>query len=270
MAMGGLYTTISPASAMTQSRLDPTSQALPLPQMSVEQGDSARVDRRDVVQISAEGRALAESAGAVPTAQGEEAEGAPARTGQAEESGAVLPGNGDGEEGAEESGAAGASSSAQDQGVLSEEELLEVDQLKQRDQEVRLHEAAHAAVGGPYAGAPQMTYATGPDGRRYAVSGEVNVDLSAVPGDPAATIEKMRVVQAAALAPAQPSSQDYRVAARAMQKAAQARMEMASQDSHEAGPALSTNPSAKEEVISRGSTGDAVTKESLKWKGAVA
>jgi len=39
------------------------------------------------------------------------------------------------------------------------------------------------------------------------------IDVAAVEGDPAATIDKMDVVKAAALAPAEPSAQDRRVAA---------------------------------------------------------
>ncbi|SDE48912.1 putative metalloprotease CJM1_0395 family protein [Desulfuromonas thiophila] len=112
---------------------------------------------------------------------------------------------------------------------LTTAELEQVRQLQQRDQEVRVHEAAHAAAGGPYAGAPTLRYETGPDGRRYAVEGAVNVDLAAVAGDPAATIEKMAVIERAALAPAQPSAQDYRVAARARRQAASARQELAEQ-----------------------------------------
>lgn len=98
---------------------------------------------------------------------------------------------------------------------LSEEERAVVDQLKARDREVRDHEEAHARVGGPYAGAPSYTYQTGPDGQQYAVGGEVPIDVSEIPGDPAATIDKMDVVKAAALAPAEPSSADRNVAAEA-------------------------------------------------------
>lgn len=88
-------------------------------------------------------------------------------------------------------------------------------ELKSRDQEVRAHEQAHASVGGQYAGAPQYDYDTGPDHRKYAVSGEVRIDVTPIPGDPKATILKMRQVRAAALAPADPSPQDLKVAAEA-------------------------------------------------------
>ena len=56
-----------------------------------------------------------------------------------------------------------------------------VRELQQSDAEVRRHEAAHAAAGGEFAGAPTFTYQTGPDGKRYAVGGEVSIDTSPVP-----------------------------------------------------------------------------------------
>ena len=102
-----------------------------------------------------------------------------------------------------------------------------VTELKARDREVRTHEQAHAAVGGQYAGSPTYSFKRGPDGQRYAVSGEVGIDTAAVPNDPEATLRKMEVVLRAALAPAEPSAQDLRVAAQAQAKAAQARVELA-------------------------------------------
>jgi hypothetical protein len=110
---------------------------------------------------------------------------------------------------------------------LSEQELKQLTELKARDREVRAHEAAHQAVGGQYAGAMSFTYQRGPDGAQYAVGGEVSIDLSPVQGDPQATIEKMRIVRAAAMAPAEPSGQDRAVAAQAMQIMLQAQSELA-------------------------------------------
>lgn len=98
-------------------------------------------------------------------------------------------------------------------GDLTDEERAVVDKLQSRDTEVRRHEEAHASVGGVYAGRPTYTYQTGPDGQRYAIGGEVRIDIAPIPDDPEATIDKMRVVKAAALAPAEPSSADRRVAA---------------------------------------------------------
>lgn len=113
---------------------------------------------------------------------------------------------------------------------LSSEESQQVAELKSRDQEVRTHEMAHVMVGGSLVrkGASYQ-YQTGPDGQRYAVGGEVSIDSSAVSGDPSATITKMQQVKRAALAPAEPSSQDRAVAAAAAQTEAAARLELLQQ-----------------------------------------
>lgn len=121
---------------------------------------------------------------------------------------------------------AGPSASANPAAGLTEEEKAVVEQLKARDREVRAHEQAHAAVGGQYASAPSYEYEVGPDGHRYAVGGEVRIDTSAVPDDPEATIEKMEIVKAAALAPAEPSAQDRKVAQLADQQRAQAQAQL--------------------------------------------
>lgn len=103
----------------------------------------------------------------------------------------------------------------EDARALSADELREVEELSARDREVRNHEAAHALVGGQYAGSPTFEYTTGPDGKRYAVSGSVPIDVAPIRGDPEATIAKMETVKAAALAPSEPSGADRQVAARA-------------------------------------------------------
>ncbi|MGO1461353.1 MAG: putative metalloprotease CJM1_0395 family protein [Marinobacter sp.] len=114
-------------------------------------------------------------------------------------------------------------------GGLDEAQLKELAELKARDREVRAHEAAHQATGGPHAGAMSLTYQRGPDGAQYAVGGEVSISMSSVDGNPQATIEKMRTVRAAAMAPAQPSGQDQAVAAQAMQVMLQAQSELAAE-----------------------------------------
>ncbi len=105
-------------------------------------------------------------------------------------------------------------------------EAMEIRELQMRDREVRAHEAAHAAAGGSYAGTPSYSYERGPDGRTYAVGGSVSIDMSPIPGDPQATLQKAQQIRAAALAPAQPSAQDMKVAQKAQTMAAQARGEM--------------------------------------------
>ncbi|MDY0213398.1 MAG: putative metalloprotease CJM1_0395 family protein [Desulfuromonadaceae bacterium] len=161
---------------------------------------------------------------------------------------------------------------------LNSQEQQKVQELKLRDQEVRIHEAAHAAVGGQHAGTPTLEYATGPDGKRYAVAGAVSIDLSKVAGDSQGTIAKMEQIQAAALAPAQPSTQDRRVAARAAQIATQARMELrtelstvessAAQDFME--PTATTSVENTKPQLAPPTSTPAVTIESLRWAGAVA
>jgi len=114
------------------------------------------------------------------------------------------------------------------------EELAVINELKRTDREVRAHEAAHVAAGGQYVqGGASFEYKTGPDGKRYAVGGEVQIDTSEVPDDPQATIEKMEVVKRAALAPKNPSSQDRSVAAAANRAQAQARVELQTEKSEE-------------------------------------
>lgn len=120
-------------------------------------------------------------------------------------------------------------------------EQQELTKLKLRDQEVRAHEAAHAAVGGRYTGAPSYTYERGPDGRRYAIGGEVPIDTSRVAGDPAATIEKMQQVRRAALAPVDPSTTDQQVAAQASAIEADARAELLKQQQQEQAEARSNS-----------------------------
>lgn len=105
-----------------------------------------------------------------------------------------------------------------------------ISQLKARDREVRAHEQAHLAAAGSYAtSGASYSYQTGPDGKRYAIGGEVGIDTSPIANDPQATLQKAMVVQQAALAPAQPSSQDMRVASVASQMMAEARAEISEQ-----------------------------------------
>lgn len=112
--------------------------------------------------------------------------------------------------------------------ALSESEQREVDQLEARDREVRAHEQAHLVAAGAYAtGGASFSYKLGPDGKRYATGGEVGISTSKVADDPEATLRKMEQVRRAALAPAEPSPQDLRVAAEASSAASEARREIA-------------------------------------------
>ncbi|GAB4240605.1 MAG: hypothetical protein Kow0032_28360 [Methyloligellaceae bacterium] len=126
---------------------------------------------------------------------------------------------------------------------LSEEEQRQVQKLKETDAKVRAHEQAHAIVGGPYASAPSYEYTTGPDGKRYATAGEVQIDVSPE-DDPEATIRKMDVVIRAALAPADPSPQDLQVARQAQTQRARARVELTRQREAERNQAHEAPPGA--------------------------
>lgn len=137
---------------------------------------------------------------------------------------------------------------------LDEAQLKELSELKARDREVRAHETAHQAVGGQYAGAISYVFQRGPDGAQYAVGGEVSIDVAPIEGDPQATIEKMRVVRAAAMAPAEPSAQDRSVAAQAMQIMLQAQVEMSREMTEARGderPGLSRQASEAYQAVSR-------------------
>jgi len=125
---------------------------------------------------------------------------------------------------------------------LSDEAKQVINQLQARDSEVRAHEQAHLSAAGGYAtGGASYTYQVGPDGQRYAIGGEVGIDVSPIAGDPEATLLKANVVQQAALAPAEPSAQDMRVASAAMQMANQARVEIAAQSAESADPLNKSN-----------------------------
>lgn len=114
---------------------------------------------------------------------------------------------------------------------LSQEAKREVQKLQARDREVRAHEAAHkAAGGGLIRGGASYSHQRGPDGKLYAIGGEVSIDTGAVSGDPQATLQKANQISSAALAPAQPSSADQAVAAAAAMMAAEARQAIAAEN----------------------------------------
>lgn len=99
---------------------------------------------------------------------------------------------------------------------LTLRQKLEVKQLEQLERSVREHERAHLRAAQNLAiGSPSFEYKVGPDGQKYAVGGEVNIDASPAGGDPQETINKALKIQRAALAPSDPSPEDLRVATQA-------------------------------------------------------
>ncbi len=144
---------------------------------------------------------------------------------------------------------------------LPEEDQAEVKRLQERDREVRAHEQAHIAAGGRYVqGAAQFEYETGPDGKQYAVGGEVGVDASEVQDDSQATIQKAQVIRRAALAPAHPSAQDHRVAAAASRMEAKARQELITEGE---GEGIQKDEAAGPEETPSLGEGDDVSQDSL-------
>jgi hypothetical protein len=224
--------------------ITPQSYNLPIQTAVNLQTDSLRRDnqQREVIakpeasnQSAAEkGLASDKERGRTPAQNSEQVDFASLRK-QAEQASESISGGSGGKEGSERNSS---QSSAQEQGeqnsngsesteeqetssaaqlakteAFSEKQTIR--KLESRDKEVRTHEMAHASVGGVFTGSPSYTFEIGPNGKKYAVEGEVSVDLTPVAGDPEETIAKMKKVQAAALAPANPSAQDSRVAASA-------------------------------------------------------
>jgi hypothetical protein len=114
-----------------------------------------------------------------------------------------------------------------DKADLTNEEQEKIKTLNRIHTEVHLHEKAHiSAAGGLARGGANYVYTTGPDGKQYAVGGEVHIDMS-VGNTPAQTIKKMQQVIRAALAPTDPSDQDYAVAASARRIMADAKLQKA-------------------------------------------
>ena len=151
---------------------------------------------------------------------------------------------------------------------LSEEELKELKELTKRDQEVRTHEQAHMATAGQYArGGINLETTTGPDGKSYAVGGHVNIDTSPVPNNPQATIQKANKIRAAAMAPADPSSQDRSVAAAAMKMATEARSKLAEQQTEETKSSLKAKEGNSNEVNGSTETENKASSEYRKVAG---
>jgi len=115
---------------------------------------------------------------------------------------------------------------------LSEDEERLVKELQSRDSEVRAHEAAHQAAGGGMTGAASYTYQQGPDGKMYAIGGEVSISMS-TGSTPQETIANARKIAAAAMAPGNPSPQDHSVAASARVMEMKAQQQLAKQQQEE-------------------------------------
>lgn len=115
---------------------------------------------------------------------------------------------------------------------LDEKQKAVVEELKKRDQQVRQHEQSHVSAGqGLVISGPTYEYQTGPDGKQYAIGGEVRIDTS-MPNDPEQAVQKARQMRSAALAPSDPSSQDLAIAQKAQRMEQVARQELAKVQSY--------------------------------------
>ena len=110
---------------------------------------------------------------------------------------------------------------------LSKEEQKEVKELGRIDRQVRRHELTHRAAAGSYArGSVYFDYVTGPDGKKYAVEGHINIDARPIPNNPEATIRKARAIRSVELSPTNTSPQDRSVSAEIGKIEREARMEL--------------------------------------------
>lgn len=117
----------------------------------------------------------------------------------------------------------------QQQKLEQPEVKAEINELKLTEKEVIAHEQAHKAVGGSVTGPVTYTHTEGPDGKRYIAGGEVSINTKEG-STPEETLRILEKVKAAALAPAEPSAQDLRVAASATAQIQQTRAEITNQN----------------------------------------
>jgi len=186
------------------------------------------------------------------TSQGKVQASSVSPAGRQEEGGEAAAGAaGDEQEQAtENTQAAGSTGGSQVKGMdgqpLDPAEVARLGELKKADAAVRAHEQAHlAAAGGLAKGGASFAYQKGPDGRNYAVAGEVQIDTSKGT-TPAETVAKMMRVRAAALAPANPSPQDRKVAQAAALTMSEARLELNTEKTRPAAEQQETREEAAE------------------------
>lgn len=140
------------------------------------------------------------------------------------------------------SGASAPAGNAVGEQSLSSEAKKQVDQLSQTDRKVREHEQAHMAAGGELIlNGPSYAYQKGPDGKMYAVGGDVSIDTSSG-RTPLETVSRAQRIRSAALAPIDPSAQDRQVAAAASNMEMNANRELAAADSQGEQAAMGNQP----------------------------
>ena len=90
----------------------------------------------------------------------------------------------------------------------SEAEKEQVERLKERDIEVRSHEAAHAHAAGANTIAKKVEVEIGPDGKPYAKSGETVISVKADISEPEQALAEAQQLRQAAHAADTPSTVD--------------------------------------------------------------
>lgn len=151
---------------------------------------------------------------------------------------------------------------------LDEKDKAELERLKERDREVKEHEEAHKrAAAGLLSVGPTYEYQVGPDGKKYAVSGDVQIDIAEVKGNPEATLKKAQQIKRAALAPENPSPQDKKIAAKATEMELKARRELNEIKSNDNTPdGVISNSDTKidtKDIITYDSKGNVITDAEL-------
>ena len=124
-------------------------------------------------------------------------------------------------------GHAGAFTRGTDGNALDREDAALLQKLKARDAKVRNHEAAHVmAAGGQAHGLPIYAYQMGPDGKRYAIGGSVNISILRT-GDAAHDARQAQNAYRAAMATGEPSPRDMQAAMKARSRTLEAEGEQA-------------------------------------------
>lgn len=130
---------------------------------------------------------------------------------------------------------------------LTAAQQRQLQRLQQIDRDVRAHEQAHMAAGRELVtNGPSYSYTYGPDGKQYATGGEVGIDTSAE-RKPEDNINKGQRIRITALAPRDPSPQDYRVAAIGGRLEEQGRADLARVEMEQSGsaPSQSAGPASR-------------------------
>jgi len=155
------------------------------------------------------------------------------------------------------------------QRALNLDEQRVIRQLQARDAEVRAHESAHKSAGGSLSGAASYTYQQGPDGRNYAIGGEVPIRMPAS-GNAESLARNAQQVRRAALAPAKPSGSDMAIASMATRAEQQARADIRSRQVEEAAQLAAARGAEAPSERSAGEASGAVVGAGVAAPGSIA